>query len=300
MIKKYTYWDWYDGKVVLQYCRFVFDKEKQEAPIVVSWENFDEGERMKISQMQEQMFEEAKTSLLLMIQDDLNNSLKHTSSKQLLIKRLLKKYDDIINGNLNCNGTRCYSSDLVDMFQQNYYTEMLQFINLCGIGGRQYDFSNLNSPNCKYQVDFDDQFAPEVRGAVLIEVREFLLNERIKLREVKSRPPIQDVQLTKAENPYPHIFKSVQAFDLFCCLEKEIILIEHYPAECSFVFHALKNPKLGYLIRKTVTANKFCEFLMTDRSLPEIDYTLIKNRVTKHRMAILDRILKIHLTGKED
>jgi hypothetical protein len=271
MIKKYTYEDWFNGNVVLEYSRRVFNPKEQAEPIVVSWDNFNEEERSRIAQKQQQLFEEGKTKLFNIRLKDIQVRLERSVIKQELINRLLKQHDEILNGKLNCGEKYCHTLDMEETFHFKYYQEMMQYINLYVVGGRSYDFCNVSSPNCPYKDDSEGAYPPEVTGTALLEIRKILLNEKYKLKNGNVSDQTQSIPEKEIHNPCPHIFKSYNAYLLYCDLEKKMLSNKKSNLTVlSFIYHKMRDPDVSFLINDSCSVKAFGEFLVL-RNIP-VDY----------------------------
>lgn len=267
--KQYTFEEWHQGNVVLYQARILDNKNA----VVVDWNNFSEKERTKIQECQKTIFEQSvKNTSELYINRFLDN-FKRTKSKIDLLNSHLKRFLEVINGSLVCDRDYCHSSDLELTYEFWYYQEMRSYVQLFFIGGNEYDFSNVHSPNSKFWNN--DVIMPEVLVEAIGSLIRLLKSEKQKLNLLKIQLEkalvIDKVQSETTEaisiNPFPDIFSSIKAYKFFLDLEKNTVGTKYKVADYSFIYHKLKDKKIGYPIKEFVTQSQFCEFLKTNRDV---------------------------------
>jgi len=292
-IKKYTYKDWLNGVVVLEYSRRQFNSNEVPTPTIVSWENFEKEEKETIQKEQKIIFENSKDELFKKLSIDFFCKFQRTRSKFDMINRLLKRFSEVFSNRMICHDHHCYSSDRIITFDFWYYQEMITYIDFYFIGGEHYDFSNVQSPNCIYHNH--TIVMPEIMVDVYGLMNVLLKKERIKLKNPVAEHSmegvendINDTEGNVVENPYPDIFATVEAYDFFCQLEKLSVIEKEYVAGYSFIYHKMKDDRLKYPIKKNVRASEFCDFLKDERGQQEIYPPKLKKRECKKNQLIFE------------
>ena len=267
--QRYTFEDWYQGKVYLYQSR-IFNN--QDATIV-DWNSFTEEDKSKIKDFQKSFFEQSvKQTSKLYIKQFLSN-FKSTKSKIDLLNTLIKRYYEVFNGKMICDGDYCHSSDRDLNYEFWYYQEMRVYIDQVFIGGNEYDFSNVHSPYSKFWDG--DKIMPEVCAEALGSLIKVLLTQKSKLTKSKSQvktPVVPNIQQedsieTERINPFPDIFSSYNAFLFFLDLESSTVRTKPLDADYCFIFHKLKDPKIGYPIKQFVGHPQFCDFLFAYKGI---------------------------------
>jgi hypothetical protein len=266
---QYTFEDWYQGNVILHQAR-IFDFKDA---VVVDWSNFSDVERIKIQECQKTIFEESVKRTSELYINRFHDNFQITKSKIDLLNNHLKRLSEVFNGGFICDLEYCHSSDLELTYELWYYQEMRSYIQIFFIGGNVYDFSNVHSPNSKFWDS--NKIMPEVLVEAFGSMIRLLKSERQKLKMVKiqlEKPSeVDKVQLASIEainiNPFPDIFSSINAYKFFLDLEKNTVGTKYKEADYSFIYHKLKDAKIGYPIKEFVTQTEFCEFLKTNRKV---------------------------------
>lgn len=267
--QQYTFEDWYQGKVYLYQAR-IFDN--QDATIV-DWNSFTESDKTKIKHFQKTAFEQSVKQTTTLFTKQFLSNYKRTKSKIDLLNTLLKRYYEVFNGKMICDGDYCHSSDRELNYEFWYYQEMRVYIEQVFIGGNEYDFSNVHSPNSKFWNG--DRIMPEVCAESLGSLIKIIQSQKSKLTKSKSQvirnvlPNIQqqDSIETQNINPFPDIFSSYYAFIFFTDLERNTVGTKYTIADYAFIYHKLKDAKIGYPIKEFVGHSQFCDFLKTYKGI---------------------------------
>jgi hypothetical protein len=265
---KYTYENWYQGEIVLYQARILDNKNA----VIVDWNNFADEERTKIQDCQKSIFDKSVIETTEFYINSFQNNFKRTKSKIDLLNCHLKMFLEVFNGGLICDRDYCHSSDLGLTFEFWYYQEMLSYIKLHYIGGNEYDYSNVHSPNSKYWEK--DKIMPEVLVEAIGTLIKLLKAEKNKIasqvergKNLSKSNRSETANSKVITNPFPNIFSSANAYEFFLELEKNTVGKKYKEADYSFIYHKLKDSKIGYPIMEFVSHTQFCEFLKTNRNV---------------------------------
>ena len=148
IMKKYTYTDWLDGKIILKYDCII---PQGETPILVEWNDFNTDEDiLLIKRKQKEIFDERVTNLLEKYKSVFNKQIEASYEPEEHYRMTLNQIDNIFTGGLpkkefipteywNCV---FYYKDLYEI--KEYYKN-------CIMGGVEVDYAFINSPTMNYQ-----------------------------------------------------------------------------------------------------------------------------------------------------
>jgi hypothetical protein len=147
-MKKYTYKDWLDGKLILKYDFII---PKGENPILVEWNDFNcEDDILRIKRKQKEIFDERVTNLLGKYKSVFNKEIEASKEPKEHCRMTLNQIDTIFTGVLtptefirteywNCV---FFYNDLSEI-QKNYKNSIIR--------GVEVDYAFINSPTMNYQ-----------------------------------------------------------------------------------------------------------------------------------------------------
>lgn len=245
-MKKYTYKEWWEGKVVLIHSTFQYAKEK---PIITTWENFNEKEKSKIKEQQKQLFEKRVKELFQQFTDTFSESYSKSKMKERLLKNEIEQCKTIMFApipnydllKLKHWGFLFEYQDLADI--QHYIKETLE-------RGLDFGYDFIHSPNCEYQIK--GKTPAQIYAQSIWEYHQWLVlfsanlnNERKsgniqESEKVEIRPKVDKIENNIPENPHPEIFINADAYNLFLELQYLIVKDETIIADFAFIFHTMK------------------------------------------------------------
>ncbi len=236
MIKKYTYEDWFNGNVVLQYSRIVFDKKIQEEPSVVSWDNFEEIEKAKIEKKQESIFKDLLKQLTEKTTSDFIIKCESSMFPEIFIDREFESLSALWNNKYLRNAGICYSPIDQDSrtFDESYYQEMITHKIECFINGIKSKYDAVPSPNSKYHNS--GLVLPEIMITTVYQMIRFIKRYKAKnpqpsSTQKKEAQPSSTVQKPEARteptnsqsnNPHSRFFDGDDAYQFFLDCKKEL------------------------------------------------------------------------------
>ncbi len=295
MKKKYSYNDWYEGKVILIFAR----RNDMPNPNIVEWDNFSNEEKIKIQEQQKLIFEKLVMDTLKSVQNDFQNDFQRSRSKIDLINKLLKRFTEVFAGKMICDNHYCHTSDTSLTFHFWYYQEMKTYIDYHFIGGQQYDFSNVHSPNSIFWDQ--NMIMPEVLVESISSMIKLLKSEKNKLKSrVKPTKSILNIQENNTDNkvdnsttnPYPDIFSSYKAYEFFLELERLTLREKNLTSVYSFIYFKLNEPKIDYPIKKNVSQSQFIDFLVDTKRMDAIYPPKLKKRNPESKQSLFQVCLK--------
>lgn len=155
-MKKYTYEDWWAGKVYLLYCPVsYFPKDKLKIGKQVDWNNFEEVEINKIKTKQKELFEEIGHKTLQSYKKIFLETYKKSKFKALYLNDELEDIKFIIFysfGDINLNETYLFKLKNRTLVQNGFYFSRIKnYINETIKKGVDPSYDFIPSPNYKYQ-----------------------------------------------------------------------------------------------------------------------------------------------------
>jgi hypothetical protein len=199
-MKKYTYNDWFSGKIRLDTCAAIFPKGLN--PIQpISIDNFGEKDILKIRKEQKKIFKTQKDFYLKRFLDGFTKRHKSSKLKDVYLNRELTQCKMMLTTPvLHENSDKLYSFPYSDGSQMGKdLAQYYEYFKDHRINGNEMRYDFINSPNYKYQ---DESTKPrQIFAQALIEFFEFL-NTLKKDRE-------KSLQLKKIkQESYEKIFNS--------------------------------------------------------------------------------------------
>lgn len=252
-IKKFTFNDWWTGKVHLVWSPCVFPKGEDVVP-GVDWDRFLKTDIPKIRSRQRQLYNSQIKELTAKWQKEFSERYKRSQLKHIFLKRELQTmYDVMFRPHPNQELIRIGPKRL--MFRSQNLGNIQRWITSVIINGDKIDYNGIHSPNCRYQ-DFrkipDDIYA-NICWNYYKWLQTFLPKEA---RNEKVKETVSKEDETRFNS---YIFTSRNAEALFddYCKSFEAELSKTPLAILSFIYWKMKNDKL----LNDVTPTQFRKFL---------------------------------------
>lgn len=181
-MKKFKYSDWLRGAVILKYDYVIPVKTKQ--PIVVSWENFDEPDKILIKREQERIFKLTVESLLSKFKNVFLSKYHNSLDKEILIQRELEQCLSILQGEFPEN-------DLITtthwgaVFKRSRLIEIQKYYSHYIVNGLIYNHENIHAEKSVYKNSND--ISGEVYSQSLWEYLNWIKDLKNNTSKVKNR-----------------------------------------------------------------------------------------------------------------
>ena len=143
-LKKYTYDNWWNGSVILEYSERYTDKRKT----IVQWDDFIKSDIQKIKDKQADIFKEGVSKLFKQHSQQFLKRYENSKSKKLLLSRENRQCLIIIKGFIS-NDRQVSLSHWVASLPNQYLSEVHDYIERTIIGGNDDGFDFVTSPNCE-------------------------------------------------------------------------------------------------------------------------------------------------------
>lgn len=178
--KKYSYYDWLNGKVVLIFSRRQYNNKEVSEPILVSWDNFNEKEKAKIEKKQEILFNEMLKVRLDITTKDFLTKCESSMFPKTFIEREFRSLWLLWNNKYICNGGICYSpiENENRTFDHSYYQEMIIHKTDCFINGVKAKYDAVPSPKSIYHDK--NLVLPEVMITTVYQMLRFIKSKKSK------------------------------------------------------------------------------------------------------------------------
>jgi len=147
-MKKYTYKDWLDGKLILKYDYII---PKGETPILGEWNDFNADEDiLLIKRKQKEIFDERVANLLEKYKSVFNKEIEASKEFEEHCRLTLNQIDSIFTGVLTPT----------EFIRTEYWNCVFLYKDLCEIQGYykntiirgvEVDYAFINSPRMNYQ-----------------------------------------------------------------------------------------------------------------------------------------------------
>lgn len=268
--KKYTYDNWWNGEVTLNYSLRVCNKGDE--PIIVEWVNFDETNAKKIKEKQKEIFEKKVADCVIEIKSNFLKQFEGSLMKGELWRDEIQQCWDIMFATIpNANEITLkhweFSFPLADIMEiQRYIKRKIK-------KGIQDGYDYIHSPNCKYQ-DINYRH-PQVYAQFVWDYHQWLETNFTTTEEkiFNQIPPLEKeldeltqnestkeggIKPTVPNNKYPSVFKNGYAFEMFIELKDLTVKPTTILADYSFIFHKMKG--FGY-IGKDVKHKTFIDII---------------------------------------
>jgi len=144
--KKYTYYDWLNGHVVLKYDLLITNGEK---PKIISWDDFKESDAVKIKKEQKRIFEVRVEKYLQKFKEHFTESYKKSLEKEKLKSEILNKCESILNKRFDVDTPLFFYDNMVFSYENIIKIQecYLRFI----IHGEDVDLNFIHSEKSSYQ-----------------------------------------------------------------------------------------------------------------------------------------------------
>lgn len=250
-MKKYSYNDWWFGRVTLNSTPVEF--EKNDEPKVAEWQDFSDEDMIKIRKRQKEIFNERVSKLINELQQNFLQLHQQSEIKEMLVKdemnecyRLLFKQKNI--------GERFISRQWNVTLEYNYLVQIQFYVESKLKNGISDGFAFIHSPKNKYQ---PEKVPPQIIAQSIWEYFKWLKNA-FSLNE-------NDLMATdgKINNPYQQIFINGYAYQMFLELVKIMVKDKTRLSDYGFIFHKMKS-KYYNLIHKDTKEKTFIGILNND------------------------------------
>jgi len=212
-LKKYTYSDWLNGKVILDYSLSAYNRNDLPAPVIVTWDNFNQKEKEKIQKKQETIFNELLKAQTKKTTDDFLLKCKKSTFPKAFIDKELNSLKALWSDRFVCQGGICFSPVKNDKktFDEWYYKEMMIHIRDCFLDSVKSEFEAVPSPKSAYHNK--DLVLPEIMISTVLNMIRFIKSYKKKrsnpisgtagkenIEEVETKIEHQDIDnlITKA------------------------------------------------------------------------------------------------------
>ncbi len=254
--KKYSYKDWWEGKICLIYAIIVYHENQiKGAPRSCTWEHFKQADIQKIKRKQKEIFNKEVNKVTKIWKADFTKRYKKSKIQSFLLNGELSKFHNILFGSIPAI---TYSDIPVYniLFKSGDISTIKNYIINTKVNGGTAEFDFVHSPNYKFQ---DKNKIPNEIYAECCWQYFNWLESNLEKRE-------QDQQTSKSKspeiirNPHPEIFKNAQAYKMFLELKEKTVTPRTRVADYGFIFHKMRNKNL-YCINPGIHRKDFIEFL---------------------------------------
>lgn len=146
-MKKYSYADWFEGRLILKYDYFI---PKGKKPTLVAWEDFIDADILLIKAKQKEIFNERVADLLEKYKATFNKELSSSHEPNEHIRMTVSQIDDILKPVLSP----------LESISIEYWNVVLSYLELREIQeyykrniirGVEVDYAFINSPSREFQ-----------------------------------------------------------------------------------------------------------------------------------------------------
>lgn len=288
--KKYSYKDWWNGEIYLLYATIFFtEKNKNNIPPRVSWDQIRQTDILKIKDKQKDIFNTTVTKLVKDWKEDFAKRYKNSKATNLLLNYELLKFENILYGP-STNGHLFSHREILITIES--LSTIRNFIYDTKVNGVALKFDFIHSPNFLFQEK--TQIPPEIYAECCWLFVKWL---ETHLKGKKRKPKASDLTSQKTKdntsikaiatsesipkNPFPDIFTNGYAFNLFLALHKLTVSKKTMAADYGFIFHQLKINSLK-AIHSGLPHKTFIKFL-SDNNYAELETSKLpyKNQLRK-------------------
>ncbi len=150
---KYTYTDWWEGKIYLTYCNIVYKTEdKKNLPPCVQWQDISEKDIPKIKAKQKELFNNQRNDLLKKWCDEFTKRYKSSKLQgNLLNDEIADFYDYLFNRELQGKEFVTFRNSHIRNFEANDFFEIQSYALDVIKNGREINYDFVHSPNFPFQ-----------------------------------------------------------------------------------------------------------------------------------------------------
>ncbi len=305
-INKYTYSDWWDGKICLFNAMVVYDeKDKNELPPRVLWDEIKPIDVPKIKKKQREIFNTGVSDKISIWKADFTKRYKGSMMTTLLLNRELKKFESIMFEPMP------YSPDLQILYKEIIFSphslsEIKNYIDKTKINGATAEFDFIHSPNFPFQnKDIPPQIYAECCWLYVNWLKVFSnQKEHTNEPEVPQTALVIEAPSTTfgndapstalgndaPSNPFPNIFTNGYAYDMFLELQKLTVSEKTMVADYAFIFHQMKSNTLK-AIHPNLSHRSFIKFL-SDNKCADLDVTKLPFKNPRKKQPTFSSLLE--------
>ena len=234
---KHSYNDWWDGSICLNTCVIVTKKD-QEKPMIIGWDAIIDSDKSKILKKQVELFQEQIDENAEKLKIDFDKRYKNSRLKKAFLEREIKLMVQILDGQLLDYGDIYVTNHRSISFEKQDLHEIQDYVKRFFVNGEDLIVDFIHSPNCMFQ--YSDRLPNKVRAEIYWNHYQFLKNVKKALNDVNAER--KEVVSKEPENPYPLIFQSGHAYNLFLKLQKDTVggNPKNISADYGFIFHKMK------------------------------------------------------------
>lgn len=181
-MKKFTYNDWWDGKICLDVSPHLYENEiESKNPLSkVKWTDIEEADILLIKEKQKRLFQEQANNLVKELKEEFWTDYKNSKARDVLVKIKQQEIKD-----------KFYSEqgDLQEAI--NYKNDMRDFYRYYFVRGRG-ELGFIHSPTCQYKPYKKYKNPPQVYAQALLDFRMWLKKLKTnKKNNAIAKPPLK-------------------------------------------------------------------------------------------------------------
>lgn len=247
---KYTFEDWWNGGVNLDYENILIEIQETK-PVIAMWENFEDADVQKIKVKQRHLFEEILNREFETKRNDFLNRLQISNMNRQVVNVEMQYFLNYMFSPISFKGRNESGNDISQLVQHMVQTELsLRIRGLFAEDSSNFQF--IESPNSRYKLNW---IHPKIQAYINFEFFHWL-----KFLYIPDEVMAQNSSVIKNDSTYPHpeIFSSHKAYQLFIALKDSSVRHITRKADYAFIFHKMK---AACLINKDIKHRTFIKML---------------------------------------
>jgi len=252
-----TYKNWLDGNICPAPTLIQAPNDNNNCSF--SWDEFPEGELIKIQNKQKRIFENEVLKLLHKFQAIFIKTYEASKEKKYFLRNQIRKWQEVLFDlrPSRFQYTTAQESDLT--FDSNHLYDIRNYIRAIYEEGKSLDYSFIHSPNCQFH--YHEKIDARIEAEVYFRFWKILRGKyQILIENAENKPKVNIKFQGSDENPYPLIFRDYYAFKMFEELMLTMVNPKSKMADYAFIYHRMKNKKEP-LIHMHVKHKVFIDFL---------------------------------------
>lgn len=243
MNDKYTFEDWFSGKVNLKSEQLF--RTNKNTPIVKELSNFSSDDQVKILETKEKIFDELVNNLKQKFINDFEKRFKNSLSKKILLSQEIEEVYDILFGELESKGLPYLSIYKKTFFEENEILNLKFFIRNIIIEGDKINIEFIHSPNSKFrEVNEIELITPiEVLAIGYYLYLKYLEKTSVKQFKAKHINNYKKSINQEPTNIAPNLFIDGWASELFNELI-EVIALKKRNSDFAYIYEKFKEKSL--------------------------------------------------------
>lgn len=253
-----TYDDWWEGSICLWYS--ITSCKVDEAANVkkVTWDKFHEGEISKIKTKQKELYECQLYEYIEKLKKSFSQEYQNSRLKVMLLNDEIKQCREIIIGRYPKDEIVRIKGHRNLIFFDRNRQKIEEYVDRYLKKGEALSYDFIHSPNYIYQKK--DDIPIQIYAESIWLYLDWLLQFQAEKNNTPNKDEAKTADVQLPANPYPTIFNSWQASEMFLTLKNNTVNKGSEISDFAAIYYFMTDPSL-MCIKADITHREFIEFL---------------------------------------